>query len=333
MWSAFLTSYILTYALSKNIILENNTSTSMFHEQQIIFSAGFNISRILVPADGNKYLQPDTSEIPSVFFTVVDPKLEGGSCIYVLEGFVSFEILEGGRDTTADYSFDNTIYFGAKDGLYKYHPDSLSAKKYGLFRDDIIQLQKANGTDEIYILTADNKIYKIERNGTVKTRISDVVCATEFVLDTSNNLYYVSCDLKMLNIVRRDGAVINLANSILIEVKDLVLLRPAFVMEESIPILGDGFLYIVNSNGSCDKKDFYINDKPSALSIDTALYVVAALKGKIYEFNVMDVLLRSMFGVSSEWPRDITKIIMLIIENTRDGLFEFYRNLSKPDDI
>lgn len=302
--------------------------SSMFKNEQIIFASDFNITKLLVPADGSKHIQVESSEIPSIFFAISDPTIEGGSCIYVLEGFAAYEILEGGRDATADYSFDKTIYFGAKDGIYKYSPDSLSAKKFGPFRDDIIQLQKANGSDTIYILTADHRLYKMEQNGTVKTRIQTITCALEFVLDTSNNIYYIACDDHMPHIVKSDGRLLSFAPSVLEDFKEVKLIRPAFIMEGCIPFFGDGHLYILYSNGSSEKKDFHLDEKPSAFSVDAALYLVAALDGKIYEFNVMEVLLRSMFGLASEWPRDVTKIVMSIIDSAKDSIYSVYKDFN-----
>ncbi|XP_047037944.1 uncharacterized protein LOC124643123 [Helicoverpa zea] len=325
MRSIFLTTFFITLCATTKFVKYTPKNTTMFRDEQIIFSSPFNITKLLVPADGQKYLQAESSDIPSIFFTVSDPKSEGGSCIYVLEGFAAYEILEGGRDSTADYSFEKAIYFGAKDGLYKYHPDTLSAKKFGPFRDDIIQLQKANGTDAIYILNSEHKVYKIEKNGTVKTRMQGIGCALEFVLDTSNNIYYVSCGDRMPHIIKSDGNVLSLTASVIEDFKDIKLLRPAFIMENCIPFFGDGVLYILYSNGTYEKKDLVIKERPSAFSVDAALYLVAALNGKIYEFNVMEVLIRSMFGVAAEWPKDVTKIIMSIIETAKDSIFGFAR--------
>lgn len=327
---------ILNLLLIKAIhcrFFHSKNSTGMFKSEQIIFASDFNITRLLVPADGSKYIQSESSDIPSIFFTISDPKLEGGSCIYVLEGFAAYEILEGGRDATADYSFDKSIYFGARNGIYKYCPDSLSAKKYGPFRDDIIQIQKANGTDTIYILTSERRIYKIEKNGTIRTRIQTIPCALEFVLDTFNNIYYVACEDRMPHIVKANGGLLSYTASVIEDFKEIKLLRPAFIMEGCIPFFGDGHLYLLYANGTSEKKDFFLDDKPSAFSVDAALYLVAAVDGKIYEFNVMEVLLRSMFGLGTEWPKDITKIVMSIIDTAKESIYGFYRGWNNVIDM
>ncbi|XP_028166832.1 uncharacterized protein LOC114357427 [Ostrinia furnacalis] len=323
MWQTIIAVFFITTINCRYFISKKNTS--MFKNEQIIFASDFNITKLLVPADGSKYIQTESSEIPSIFFAISDSKLEGGSCIYVLEGFAAYEILEGGRDATADYSFSKTIFFGARDGIYKYYPDSLSAKKYGPFRDDIIQLQKANGSDAIFILTSDHRIYKIEKNGTVKTRVQSIPCAFEFVLDTSNNIYYLACDDHMPHIVKSDGRPLSFTASVIEDFKDIKLIRPAFIMEGCVPFFGDGHLYLLYANGTSEKKDFYLDEKPTAFSVDAALYLVAALDGKIYEFNVMEVLLRSMFGLATEWPRDVTKIVMSIIDSARESIHGFHR--------
>ncbi|XP_069363425.1 uncharacterized protein [Maniola hyperantus] len=301
----------------------------MFRSEQIIFTSGHNITKLLVPADGTSYIQEDFSDVPSIFFTISDPTLDGGSCIYVLEDLAAYEILEGGRDSTSDYSTDRSVYFGSKDGIYKYDAETLSAKKFGPFRDDIIQLQKANGSDTIYILTAKNKIYKIENNGTVKSRIQSVTCALEFVLDTSNNLYFISCDDSLPRIVKPNGNLVTYVPSVTGDFKEIKLIRPAFLMENSIPLFADGWLHVLYENGSSEKKDFYINEHPTACSVDAALYLVLALNGKIFEFNVMEAMLTSMFGYSDYMPIDLTKMIMSIIQTTKEGVLRNFNSADK----
>lgn len=305
-------------ALSKFIIFEDSNKT-MFRTEQIIFSSNHNITKLLVPA-GNSYIHERISDIPSIFFTISDPKLEGGSCIYVLEELAAYEILEGGRDSTSDYSTDMVVYFGAKDGVYKYDPDTLSAKKFGKFRDDIIQIQKATN-DTIYYLTSSNILYKLENNGTSRSKVKAVTCATEFVLDTSDIIYFISCDDSLPRIVKSDGNLLTYTPSVSEDFNDVKLLRPAFIMENCVPFLGDNNLYMLHSNGTSEKKDFTLKEAPTAYSIDAALYLVAALDGKIYEFNVMEVMLKSMFGFSN-FPIDLTKIVMSIIDNSRDGFYK-----------
>lgn len=299
--------------------------TKMFRQEQVIFTSNFNITKLLVPAHGAKLHNKDSTDIPSIFFTVVEPKLEGNSCIYVLEDFVAYEILEGGRDSTADYSNDDSIYFGAHNGLYKYCPESLSAKKYGPFRDNIIQLQKSNESDIIYYLTGDNQIFKVENNGTIRSRVKSISCATEFVLDTSNNIYYIDCGDNMIHIVKNNGDVLSLTASVIEEFVYIKLIRPPFIMANSIPFIGDGILHVLYSNGSLDKKDFYMEDRPSAFSVDAALYLVVAVDGQIYEYNVMDDLIKTMFGKSSKWPSDISRLFLSVVDTAKDGIFGMYR--------
>lgn len=298
------------------VVLSHSTQ-KLFQPEQIIFASDFNITSIIVPADSNISMLHESSDIPNVFFTVSDPKLEGGSCIYVLQGLSAYEIIEGGRDTTSDFSSDTSIYFGTKNGIYIYDPDSLSAKKYGIFNDDIRQLQKANGTDAIYILTNENQLFKIESDGTKKSRVPTVACASEFVLDTSNNIYYIACGESWPRVLRSDGSLIELTTNIMDDFSEIKLLRPAFLMDKSVPFIADGDLYILYSNGTGEKKEFSMRERPSAYSVDAAIYILAALDGKIYEFNVMEVLLKSMFGLA-DGIGDLTKIILQLIDKAKD---------------
>lgn len=60
-----------------------------------------------------------------------------------------------------------------------------------------------------------------------------------------------------------------------------------------------------------------MRERPSAYSVDAAIYILAALDGKIYEFNVMEVLLKSMFGLA-DGIGDLTKIILQLIDKAKD---------------
>ncbi|XP_050358133.1 uncharacterized protein LOC126778535 [Nymphalis io] len=322
-YSRFLVTSILLFPCTKSLSIKDNQSTSEFKSEQVIFSSSYNITKLLVPSDGTTYFQDDISDLPSVFFTINDTRIDGGSCIYVLEDLAAYEILEGGRDSTSDYSEDKTVFFGSKDGVYKYDPETLSAKKYGPFRDDIIQIQKANGSDTIYFLTSNNKLFKLERNGTIRTKVQAVTCALEFVLDTSNNIYFTACVDGLPRIIKSDGNLLTYTASVTDDIKEIHLLRPAFIMVESVPFFGDGNLYMLYVNGTSDKKDFYVNKRPSAYSIDAALYLVAALDGKIYEYNVMEAMLKSMFGFTSNRSTDLSKIVMSIIETMKDGIYNW----------
>lgn len=313
MWSTSDVIAFYTTILTIKATLATPSQKSIFRDEQIVFSSPYNITAILVPVDG-KYIV--NNDIPTIFFAVTDSKSDIGSCIYVLEGFAAFEVLEGGRDCTADYGSDDNVYFGAKDGLYQYDKDTLSAKRIGVFRDDIIQLQKANSADIFYILTGNHKMYRLENNGTVKVELNEVQCAKQFVLDTNNNLYYDNCKDRNIHIIKSDGSL--LIASDLYEFKDLKLIRPPFVMEQCIPLFGDGTMYILCSNGSLIKKDFHLDERPSAFSFDAALYVVAAVNGKIYEFNVMELSFKSMFGFITEWSGDISTMIVSMVDIKRE---------------
>lgn len=214
-----------------------------------------------------------------------------------------------------DYGSDRNVYFGSRDGVYRYHRETLSAKKLGPFRDSIIQLQKANGTDKNYFLTEHNKLFELENEGTIRNEVKAVSCATQFVLDTSNNIYYVQCKTEIILILKHRSSV---PKHVLEDFFYITLLRPPFIMDESIPLIGDGTLHILYANGTCDSKDFFIEEKPTAYSVDTALYMVVALDGKIYEYNVMEVPLKSMYGLGPPWPTYVNKIVVSLMGSSKD---------------
>ncbi|XP_028037980.1 uncharacterized protein LOC114248760 [Bombyx mandarina] len=312
MW-LYLVISLLAFTASTSLHLAKNNT--LFTDERIIFSSGLNITRILVPSDRNR-LQVSETNMPSIFFTLSDPASEGGTCLYILEGLAAYEILEGGTDATSAYD-DQTIYFASTNGLYRFEPSTMSAKKFGPFRDHIVQLQKASGSDEIFTLNDKNEVYRMEKNGTVKTKMSDI-CAEQFVLDTSNNLYYVSCGDNVLRALMY-GSPITVA--MVEEFNEIKLLRPPFILESSIPLFGDRVLYLFYSNGTSERKDLELSVMPTAFSVDAALYVVAALNGKLYEFNVFEVMSRSMFRSSTISPTDVSEIIMAVLQNGDDGSF------------
>lgn len=313
MWSTSNLIAIGAIIWTTKATIEMKNENSIFRDDQVIFSSRHNITAILVPVD-RKYAE--NNAFPTIFFAVSDSLLDSGSSIYVLEGFAAFEVLEGGKDSTADYGSDENIYFGAKDGLYRYDKDSLSAKRMGVFKDHIIQLQKANAVDAFYILTDNLKMYRLEYNGTVKININEVECARQFVLDSNNNLYYENCKDRNIHVIKSDGSQLFVWD--LNDFKDFKLIRPPFVMDECIPLFGDGTFYVLCSNGTSVKTDFHIDERPSAISFDAALYLVAAVNGKIYEFDVMDMNLKPLVGFINEWSGDFSTIIASLMNVKRN---------------
>lgn len=281
---------------------------SMFKDDKIIFSSSFNITKLLVTRAN--------SDIPSIYFTVEDKKFKKGSSIFVLHGFMLFQVLDGGRDATSSF-VSNVVYFGAYDGIYKYDHNILASKKVSTFDDDVIQIQISKSND-LYMLTSEKFIYKVQNDLSTKNKIYAIECALEFVIDSNSNIYYIDCNLGIPHVYRFDGVIVQIKPSILNIHIDFKLLRPpSFITENCVPLIADGFLYILHSTGRLEYKDLFIEEKASAFSIDAITYVAVALDGKIYEFDIMDTLMKSMFRPQRKLPKDLTAIIIDMIESDK----------------
>lgn len=298
---------------------------SILKPDHIIYNSNANITKITVVTNGDTFTKTNLSDIPRIFFTVSDNKYKSGSCIFVLEHYTAIIILEGGRDIASAYG-SNKTYFGASSGLFVYQAETQSANKYGILDDDILQLQIANGTEKIYIRTSTNNIFIVENEGHTKTPISNIECALTFVIDNVHNIYYIACDDEALHILSAMGNKIDLISNELSQYKDLKLLRPPYILSSSIPVIGDGFFYMVFSNGELELEDLYIHEKPIAYSVDDPLYLVLVVNGDIYEYNLKGMMHSSLFSNRKIWPYDVTRILIKIIDKAKASIVKKYLN-------
>ncbi|MBR0581409.1 hypothetical protein HF286_19770, partial [Bacillus altitudinis A23-8] len=66
------------------------------------------------------------------------------------------------------------VYFAASDGIYRFNEQEKKAEKYGTVTDNTIAIAVINGTNDFYILTAENVVYKVTDDGTRKEEITNV---------------------------------------------------------------------------------------------------------------------------------------------------------------
>lgn len=278
---------------------ENIVVTKEFFDDQFaIYTAEHDIVNILLPLNSLNF-DDDTddeesdSSFNTIFFVLADT--ENGQRVdkglYIRKKGVVTKLLDNGREASAANDDTKTAYFAASDGIYVYNDKENKAEKYGTLNDDIIGIAKVNGSDVIYILTNDHFIYKVTEEGTKKERVHGIEDAQQIVLDYENNLYYYTSDKKVyVHLPEGCKRIEGLPE----QASYVHLLKPPFIIEDGIPIVFDYKTYIGYVNGSSEESDFELQARPTAYSIEATLINYYAYNKKIYEYNVL-VLLMSEF--------------------------------------
>lgn len=301
-------------------------TSDFFPDQLSVYTSKHDIVNIFVPLNAINFdeSEDDDSEDDSstvLFFVEADIKdgVKDYKGLYVLKKGNATLLLENGRDATATNDNTTLTYFGATDGLYSYDVDNNKAIKYGTVTDSIISL--AQGVDaaktSIYILTEDKQLFKVTENGTKKEKIDDVENVEQFVLDSSNNIYYYSHDKKPY--VKTVGAI-NKIEGLPEKLNEVTLLRPPFIIEDGVPFIVDNKVYIIYSNGTSELTDFEFEVKPSAYSIEATLIQYYAYEKKIYEYNILALVLSEVVNELKKFFDEKKNDIQSIASRSRDNL-------------
>ncbi|CAG4960810.1 unnamed protein product [Parnassius apollo] len=265
-----------------------------FPDSFIVYRGNHEIVNIIVPLnslnfndDAKDNETSDNSNI-TLFFVEADVDAAGNRIdkgLYVLKDGKAKEILANGRDAAASSDDSKDVFFGAKDGIYKYDPKETKAVKYGTVTDSIIGIAKENATDVIYILTEDHNLYKVTEEGQKRVKIDDVVGAREIVLDNSNNLYFYGVNKKPY-VVNADGVI--KIEGLPENPTSVRLIKPPFLLENGVPFTSDNVAYLIYPNGTSERTDFDFksNAKPSAYGMERALIQYYGYRKNIYEYNI-----------------------------------------------
>ncbi|XP_068624411.1 uncharacterized protein [Battus philenor] len=276
------------------------TITKHFYPDSfVVYKGKHDIVNILVPLNSLNFDEDseddDTSDDDNttVFFVEADKDAKGKRIdrgLYVLKGGKATKILDNGRDAAASSDNSKEVFFGAQDGIYTYNQKDNTAVKYGSVTDSIIGIAKENITDAIYILTEDNIVYKVTESGEKKEKVENVDGALEIVLDYSDNLYYYGAD-KQPYVLTADG--VQKINGLPEHPKSVRLVKPPFVIEEGVPFISDNEVYFIYPNGTSEVTgfDFKPNAKPTAYGIEATLIQYYGYNKKIYEYNILAILL------------------------------------------
>ncbi|CAK1594856.1 unnamed protein product [Parnassius mnemosyne] len=299
-----------------------------FHDSFIVYRGKHEIVNIIVPLNSLNFdddaEDDDTSDDSNatLFFVEADEDAAGNRIdkgLYIFKDGKAKKLLDNGRDAAASSDDSKDVFFGAKDGIYKYDPKENAAVKYGTVTDSIIGIAKENSTDVIYILTEDHNLYKVTEDGQKKVKIDDVVGAQEIVLDYSNNLYFYG-ENKQPYVVNADG--VKKIEGLPENPTSVILIKPPFVVENGVPFICDNVAYIIYANGKSEKTefDFKSNAKPSAYGMEATLIQYYAYHKKIYEYNILTLVLSGIVDELKNFLENKASTIQSMATRSRSSL-------------
>nr|XP_034837709.1 uncharacterized protein LOC117993941 [Maniola hyperantus] len=210
--------------------------------------------------------------------------------LYVLKEGKTTKILDYGRDAAASRDNSTKAFFGAKDGIYVYNPETNSADKYGTITDSIIAIDMDRFGTVIYILTEDRDVYKVTDNGEKKEKLDDIVKPKQMVLDYQNNLYFFSVD-KVPYVRTADG--VKRIEGLPEATGTVTLFKPPRILENAAPVIINNKVHIMYPNGTSRATIFEFNPKalPTALAPEALQVQYYAYDKKIYEYNQLVIFI------------------------------------------
>ncbi|MEE5434572.1 hypothetical protein V2M14_11445, partial [Streptococcus pneumoniae] len=171
---------------------------------------------------------------------------------------------------------------------------------------DIIGIEVENGTDVIYVLTSNHKVYKVSEEGTVKEELEKIQNAQQIVVDWQNNLYYVDADNQIYVYTDEEvKKVVGLPN----HPSYVQLVRPPFAIDEGVPVVVGKKAFTITPDGKSEFAEILLNVHPTAYSMEAALIHYYAYNKKIYEFNILSIIFSEMIeGVKNFFDDKVGQI-------------------------
>ncbi|XP_028166831.1 uncharacterized protein LOC114357426 [Ostrinia furnacalis] len=265
----------------------------LFPEEFVIYTGEKDITKIVVPLNSINFDDKEDVEETSDDENIYVFFIEEGKGLSVLKNKQATKLLENGNDISASSDQSKEVYFAASDGIYRFNEQEKKAEKYGTVTDNTIAIAVINGTNDFYILTAENVVYKVTDDGTRKEEITNVKDAQQILLDSANNLYFVDNKKHVYVRLAEDGTVKSI-KGLPAHPSDVQLLRPPFVVEEAVPVVAGKKTYLAYANGTSEFADIILDTKPSAISFETTLLIFAGHNNKIYEYNLLAIVLTEM---------------------------------------
>ncbi|KAJ0170591.1 hypothetical protein K1T71_013962 [Dendrolimus kikuchii] len=294
-----------------------------FIDEISVYTAEHDIVSIMVPLNALNFEDnSDDEETDSdviAFFVLADINngVKDYKGLYMLKAGQAIKLLDQGTDAIAANDDTKNAYFSAKDGIYVYNGQENKTEKYGTITDNLIGIVKENGTGVIYVITNDHVLYKVTEEGTKKEKVDNVIDAQEIVLDFSNNLYYYGADKKPY-VLTSDGKkeITGLPEN----PSSVKLIRPPFIIEDGVPFLVDDKLYVIYANGTSEITEFEVQTKPTAYAPEATLIQYYAYNKKIYEYNLLALLIGELLNELKEFLEEKNDAIQSIATRARTDL-------------
>lgn len=290
-----------------------------FPNELAVYTGEHDIVSIMVPLNALNFEDDDDEDSDSdvvAFFVEADINngVKDYKGLYMLKGGQAIKLLDQGTDAAAANDDTKTAYFSAPDGIYVYDGKKNTTEKYGTVTENLIGIAKENDTGVIYVLTKDNILYKVTEDGTKKEKVENVADAQEIVLDFNNNLYYYGSDKKpyVLN-----SGVKTAITGLPENPSSVKLIRPPFIIEDGVPFLVDDELYIIYANGTSETTDIKTQLKPTAYAPEATLIVYLSYNKKIYEYNILVLLLSEVLNQIKEYLDEKNDVIQSIATRAR----------------
>lgn len=302
-------------------------TTSFFPNSVAIYTAEHDIVKILAPLNALNFEDDEDDENDAgtdsetlLFIVQADINEKGERVdqgLYMLKNGNATKLLDYGRDATAANDDTKTAYFAAKDGIYSYNATKNTAEKYGTVTDDLISIAKVNGSDVIYVLTADFVLYKVTEEGTKKELVDKVVKAKEIILDYQNNLYYSTTEKEVYVLV---GDEVKKIEGLPANPTSVNIINPPFVIENAVPVIVDNRSYLAYENGTSEIGTIEFQVKPTAYSLEASLLIYTAYDKKVYEYNLLNIIFGEILSEFKSFLTDKSDSIQSIATRSRSDL-------------
>ncbi|KAG6462417.1 uncharacterized protein LOC115451634 [Manduca sexta] len=299
-------------------------TSELFPDALAVYTSQHDIVSLTVPLNSANFeddesLNDDNSDILTIFVEAdVNDKGEYDyKGLYTLKGGNATKILETGTDSAADNSDSHDVFLSATDGLYVYKSDVHKVEKYGSVNDNLVGIAKVNSSEDIYVLSADHVLYKVSENGEKKEVVEEVKGARKIVLDFSDNLYYYGED-KQPYVLSDDG--VKKIEGLPANPSYVAFVKPPFVIEDGVIFISDEKSYVLYANGTSELDDFVLQVKPTAYAMEATLIQYYAYEKKIYEYNILALLLSNVLDDIKKFLEDKSTEIESIATRSRGSL-------------
>lgn len=282
-------------------------SKGFFVQEFVKYTSEHDIVKIVVPLNSINFdlsssESGDAMDHLTIIFVESDVDEKGDHVykgLYSLKDGKAKKLLENGRDAASSADNSKLVFIGASDGIHVYDEKENKVEKYGTITDSIINIAKEKTGDVMYILTEDHVVYKVTNGGTKKEKMEDIVNAKQLIIDHTNNLYFYSDD-KVPYVRTADG--VKKIEGLPANPTSVTLARPPVLFYDSALFVSDNTVYLIYTNGTCEPAGFEMDAdaRPTAYAPEAAIMQYYGYNKKIYEFNIMSIILQPALDALDE---------------------------------